>query len=156
MMLGIDPKVDYAFKWLFGNQKNTSILIHLLHAILNPAPDEQIVEIQILNPINDKMALDEKLSILDIKVRDQLGRQFNIEMQMLATATLKQRILYYWGKLYTEQLQVEDTENRCGSGLRLIETDHFHLFCGWGVVSRGAGISSLVSVDIPSKWHCAD
>jgi hypothetical protein len=28
MMLGIDPKVDYAFKWLFGNQKNTSILIY--------------------------------------------------------------------------------------------------------------------------------
>ena len=105
MILGIDPKVDYAFKWLFGNQKNTSILIHLLHAILNPAPEEQIVEIQILNPFNDKMALDEKLSILDIKARDQLGRQFNIEMQMLATANLKQRILYYWGKLYTEQLQ---------------------------------------------------
>jgi predicted transposase/invertase (TIGR01784 family) len=105
MMLGIDPKVDYAFKWLFGNQKNTSILIHLLHAILNPAPEEQIMEIQILNPFNDKMALDEKLSILDIKARDQLGRQFNIEMQMLATAVLKQRILYYWGKLYTEQLQ---------------------------------------------------
>jgi len=105
MMLGIDPKVDYAFKWLFGNQNNTSILIHLLHAILNPVPEEQIVEIQILNPFNDKMALDEKLSILDIKVRDQLGRQFNIEMQMLASANLKQRILYYWGKLYTEQLQ---------------------------------------------------
>jgi len=105
MKLGIDPKVDYAFKWLFGNQKNTSILIHLLHAILNPTPDEQIVEIQILNPFNEKMALDEKLSILDIKARDQLGRQFNIEMQMLATPALKQRILYYWGKLYTEQLQ---------------------------------------------------
>jgi predicted transposase/invertase (TIGR01784 family) len=105
MILGIDPKVDYAFKWLFGNQKNTSILIHLLHAILNPAPEEQIAEIQILNPFTDKMALDEKLSILDIKARDQLGRQFNIEMQMLASATLKQRILYYWGKLYTEQLQ---------------------------------------------------
>ena len=80
MTLGIDPKVDYAFKWLFGNQKNRSILIHLLHAILNPTPEEQIVEIQILNPFNDKMALDEKLSILDIKARDQLGRQFNIEM----------------------------------------------------------------------------
>jgi hypothetical protein len=39
MMLGIDPKVDYAFKWLFGNQKNTSILIHLLHAILNPTSE---------------------------------------------------------------------------------------------------------------------
>ena len=105
MTLGIDPKVDYAFKWLFGNPKNTPILIHLLHAILNPAPEEQIAEIQILNPFNDKMALDEKLSILDIKARDQLGRQFNVEMQMLATPALKLRILYYWAKLYTEPLQ---------------------------------------------------
>jgi len=104
MTLGIDPKVDYAFKWLFGHEQNTPILIHLLHAILNPAPEEQIVELQILNPFTDKMALDEKLSILDIKARDQLGRQFNVEMQMLATPALRPRILYYWGKLYTGPL----------------------------------------------------
>jgi predicted transposase/invertase (TIGR01784 family) len=106
MVLGIDPKVDYAFKWLFGKEQNASILIHLLHAVLNPAPEEQIVEIQILNPFNDKLALDERLSVLDIKVRDHLGRQFNVEMQTSTRANLSERILYYWGKLYTEQLQV--------------------------------------------------
>jgi hypothetical protein len=49
MTLGIDPKVDYAFKWLFGNEQNTPILRHLLHAILNPGPEEQIVDLQILS-----------------------------------------------------------------------------------------------------------
>jgi predicted transposase/invertase (TIGR01784 family) len=108
MVLGIDPKVDYAFKWLLGREDHTSILINLLHSILKPSPDEQITELQILNPFTDRTGLDEKLSILDIRARDGLGRQFNVEMQMLATASLRQRILYYWSKLYTEQLPKGD------------------------------------------------
>jgi predicted transposase/invertase (TIGR01784 family) len=114
MVIDIDPKVDYAFKWLFGNEKNTRLLVHLLHAILNPTPEEQIVEIQILNPFSEKMALDDKLSILDIKARDQRGRQFNVEMQMLAAIALRQRVLYYWAQLYTEQLKPgEDYRELC-------------------------------------------
>ena len=105
MKLGIDPKVDYAFKFLFGNEQNTQPLIHLLHAVLNPTPEEQIAEVQILNPFSAKMAMDEKLSILDIKARDQSGRYFNVEMQMLAKPGLRQRIPYYWARLYVDQLE---------------------------------------------------
>jgi predicted transposase/invertase (TIGR01784 family) len=104
MVLGIDPKVDYAFKWLLGREDHTSILINLLHSILKPSPDEQITELQILNPFTDKPRVDDKLSILDIRARDALGRQFNIEMQMVATGSLGKRILYYWSKLYSAQL----------------------------------------------------
>ncbi|MBI4861517.1 MAG: PD-(D/E)XK nuclease family transposase, partial [Candidatus Riflebacteria bacterium] len=34
MRLGIDPKVDFAFKWLFGSEANKPLLVHLLHAVL--------------------------------------------------------------------------------------------------------------------------
>jgi len=105
MRIGIDPKVDYAFKWLFGTEKGRSLLIHFLNAVLSLPFGERIVSIEILNPFTEKMALDDKLSILDVKARDQLGRQFNVEMQLVAPIGLKQRVLYYWGKLYTEQLQ---------------------------------------------------
>jgi predicted transposase/invertase (TIGR01784 family) len=108
MVLGIDPKVDYAFKWLLGREDHTPILINLLHSILKPGPGEEITELQILNPFTDKMEPDDKLSILDIRARDALGRQFNVEMQMLAVASLRQRILYYWSKLYTQQLPTGD------------------------------------------------
>ncbi len=54
MLLGIDPKVDYAFKRLFGVPQNRDLLIDLLHAILRPAPGEHITEIEILNPFNEK------------------------------------------------------------------------------------------------------
>jgi hypothetical protein len=36
MILGIDPKVDYAFKRLFGREQNVALLISLLNAVLQP------------------------------------------------------------------------------------------------------------------------
>jgi predicted transposase/invertase (TIGR01784 family) len=104
MILGIDPKVDYAFKHLLGREATRPILIDVIDAVLNPAPGHHIEEIELLNPFNPKEAFDDKLSILDIKARDQAGRQFNVEMQMLAFRHYEKRILYYWSKLHQQQL----------------------------------------------------
>jgi predicted transposase/invertase (TIGR01784 family) len=76
-----------------------------LEAVLQPSPDEKIEALQILNPFNEKEALDDKLSVLDIKVRDQTGRQFNVEMQLLTYGAFRQRALYYWARLHQGQLQ---------------------------------------------------
>src|SRR5262249_16304814 len=93
MILGIDPKVDYAFKHLFGREATRPILINVLDNVLNPAPGHQIGDVELLNPFNPKEALDDKLSILDIKARDQAGRQFNVEMQMVAFRLLGIKVL---------------------------------------------------------------
>src|SRR5438132_13485031 len=109
MILGIDPKVDYAFKHLLGREATRPILIDVLDNVLNPAPGHHIQDIELLNPFNPKEAFDDKLSILDIKARDQGGRQFNVEMQMLALRYFEKRILYYCAKLHQQQLhQGED------------------------------------------------
>jgi predicted transposase/invertase (TIGR01784 family) len=84
MILGVTPTVDYAFKHLFGRDSTRPILINLLDSVLLPAPGHHIQDLELFNPFNPKEALDDKLSILDIKARDQSGQQFNIEMQMLA------------------------------------------------------------------------
>jgi predicted transposase/invertase (TIGR01784 family) len=105
MIPGIDPKIDYAFRHVFGREQNQALLIHLLHAVLQPPPQLQITALEILNPFNDKDALDDKLSILDIKARDQSGRQFNVEMQLLACGAFRQQALYYWARLHQGQLQ---------------------------------------------------
>src|SRR5438445_9614512 len=104
MILGIDPTVDYAFKHLLGRESTRPILISVVDSVLNPAPGFHITEIELLNPFNPKETLDDKLSILDIKARDQSGRQFNIEMQMLADRYYVKRILYYGCKLHQQQL----------------------------------------------------
>src|ERR1700737_5356634 len=109
MILNIDPKVDYAFKHLFGRDATRPILIHVLDSVLNPAPGHHIRDIELLNPFNPKEALDDKLSILDIKARDETGRQFNIEMQMLAYPHYARRFLYYLAKfLHTNPHEGKD------------------------------------------------
>ncbi|MGH7193730.1 MAG: Rpn family recombination-promoting nuclease/putative transposase, partial [Candidatus Saccharimonadales bacterium] len=100
-----DPKVDYAFKHVFGREQSEPVLISLLDAVLQPEPGRQIASLELLNPFNDKEALDDKLSILDIKARDQSGRQFNIEMQVLGYGPFRERSLYYWSRLYQSQMQ---------------------------------------------------
>src|SRR5947209_15397877 len=105
MILDIDPKVDYAFKHVFGRDETRPILIDVIDSVLNPAPAHRIRDIELQNPFNPKESLDDKLSILDIKARDQSGRQFNVEMQMLAFRSYEKRILYYWARLHTQQLR---------------------------------------------------
>src|SRR4051794_35003692 len=103
MIVGVDPKVDYAFKRLYGREETRSILIDLTNSVLAPAAGYEVAEIELLNPFNPKEKLDEKLSILDVKARDQGGRQFNVEMQMVAYRYYEKRILYYWAKLHQQQ-----------------------------------------------------
>ncbi len=102
MIIGIDPRVDYAFKHLFGREPTRPILTDVIDNVLSPAP--RIQDLELLNPFNPKESLDDKLSILDIKARDQQGRQFNVEMQMLAFRHYEKRILYYWARLHQQQL----------------------------------------------------
>ena len=54
MLIGIDPKVDYAFKFVFGREKTSNILCALLNAILRPSPDRRLVSAEILNPFVDR------------------------------------------------------------------------------------------------------
>jgi predicted transposase/invertase (TIGR01784 family) len=64
-----------------------------------------VTAVEILNPFHDQEALDDKLSILDIKARDAAGRQFNVEMQVLPYAAYPQRIVFYLTKLHQQQLR---------------------------------------------------
>ena len=104
MKTQIDPKVDYAFKHVFGREESKPALISLLHAVLQPAAGQGIASLELLNPFNEKTSEGAKLSIVDIKARDESGPQFLIEMQMLAADVFRQRALYYWAALYQEQL----------------------------------------------------
>ena len=51
-MCRVNPRVDFAFKRLFGVKENSDLLISLLNAILSPP--SPIKEIELLNPYNEK------------------------------------------------------------------------------------------------------
>ena len=104
MKPGIDPKVDIAFKKLFGSPQWPQLTMALIDAVLQPPPEQRLVELELMNPFSELMHLDDKLSILDIRARDERGRLFNVEMQMVAEPFLVERFLYYWAQLYSQQL----------------------------------------------------
>ena len=106
MPLGIDPTVDYAFKKLFGDPENSDLLIHLLNAVLKP--DSPIVDVQMLNPFNEKEFAEAKLTVLDIKARDASGAWYNVEMQSSAVGVLRRRLPYYNSLLFANQLSEGD------------------------------------------------
>jgi predicted transposase/invertase (TIGR01784 family) len=99
----IDPRVDLAFKKIFGVEENKDLLISLINSVVSD--EDQVQDVKLLNPYNPKTFRMDKLSILDIKAVGMDGKRFNIEIQISDEADYDKRALYYWGKLYTEQLQ---------------------------------------------------
>jgi predicted transposase/invertase (TIGR01784 family) len=96
----LDPKNDLTFRKVFGQHP------HLLKSFLNAMlpldvpirdleylPAELVPEIPLL-----------KYSIVDVRCRDENGRQFIVEMQMLWTDSFKTRVLFNASKAYVRQL----------------------------------------------------
>ncbi|WP_342260197.1 Rpn family recombination-promoting nuclease/putative transposase [Candidatus Tisiphia endosymbiont of Metellina segmentata] len=100
----ITPRVDLAFKKIFGVEENKDLLISLINSIVSK--EDQVAEVTLLNPYNPKNFKNDKLSILDVKAKSVDGKRFNIEIQISDEADYDKRALYYWAKLYTEQLKV--------------------------------------------------
>ena len=105
MILGIDPKVDYAFKRVFGREQNRDVLTSILEAVLAETEFAVIADLEILNPFNERDTADDKLSIVDVRAREESGEVFNVEMQLLPFRALPKRLLYYWSVSHSEQLE---------------------------------------------------
>jgi predicted transposase/invertase (TIGR01784 family) len=101
-MCQVNPRVDFAFKKLFGSEENKDLLIGLINAIVSE--QDQVADIELKNPYNLAAYQAGKMSILDIKALDTTGRWYNIEMQINEDLYFDKRALYYWAKLVTEQL----------------------------------------------------
>ena len=98
----LNPKADMTFKRVFG--EHPAIVMSFLNALLPLADDEQIESIEYLPA---EMVPDtplKKNSIVDVRCRDQKGRQFIVEMQMIWTSEFKQRVLFNASKAYVRQL----------------------------------------------------
>lgn len=99
----VNPRVDLAFKKIFGVEENKDLLIALINSIVGQ--DDQVVAVTLLNPYNPKNFKGDKLSVLDIKAEGETGKLFNIEIQIGNEADYHKRALYYWARLYTAQLK---------------------------------------------------
>lgn len=108
----LDPKNDFAFKRIFGAERNKDILIHFINDMLDFRGDKAIQTVSFLKPSQDPEIAYKKQSILDVLCTDPLGRQYIIEMQVAKTPGFEKRAQYYAAKAYGSQLnEGEDYHN---------------------------------------------
>jgi len=100
----LDPKNDLTFKRIFG--EHPELLKSFLNAVLpldsfietvEYLPHELVPSIPIF-----------KNSIVDVRCKDQKGRRFIVEMQMLWTDSFKSRVVFNASKAYVKQIERGD------------------------------------------------
>ncbi len=101
-----DPRTDFAFKLIFGNNQAKEVLISFLNAVLGLEGIHAIAEVTILNPYQAPKFSALKRSYLDVKCRDNRGVEFVVEMQVEYTEGLEKRIEYNACKAYVGQIPV--------------------------------------------------
>ncbi len=98
----LDPKADLTFKKVFG--EHPDLLISFLNAMLPIEDNEKIMEVEYLPAELVPDTPLKKNSIVDVRCKDQNGRQFIVEMQMIWSDEFKQRVLFNASKAYVRQL----------------------------------------------------
>lgn len=101
----MDLKVDFAFKQLFGSEKNKHITIVFLNAVLQRTGRDTIKEVIFKSQEVGGEHEDDKQSRLDILVQTQSGEHVNIEVQLANQHDMLKRTMFYWSRIYTSQLQ---------------------------------------------------
>ena len=98
---------DYAFKRVFGVEENKDVLQDLLECILD-IPPENIAGLELLDKELHKDSISDKTGVLDVKLRLKNNTIIDIEIQNRWNSEFVQRTIFYWAKMYTENLKTSE------------------------------------------------
>jgi predicted transposase/invertase (TIGR01784 family) len=98
----LPPIDDWIFKLLFGDERNKSMLIALLASFVE-LPQEEY-EITFLDTYLKPETEEDKLGIVDVKVKTKSGKIINIEIQVNPVKNIGKRLSFYKSKLIVEQI----------------------------------------------------
>lgn len=98
----LDPTNDVAFKKLFNNKER---LINLLNSILKLTEGNRIKELDYIPVEQMPLFSDGKRSIFDLKVKDEAGRWYIIEMQRKTEKDYINRVQFYGSYSYINQIE---------------------------------------------------
>lgn len=104
----LDPKNDFAFKRIFGTEKNKDILIHFLNDMITFREKSPIRDVTFLKTVQDPEIAAQKTSLVDILCRDENGHQYIVEMQVAKERGFEKRAQYYASKAYISQARAGD------------------------------------------------
>ena len=105
-MRKVKPLNDFIFKKIFGEKGNEDILISFINAVLNRTSREVITEIEIVNNKElSKDVINDKTGIIDVRAKTSKGENIDIEVQLTNQGNMDKRTLFYWGKMYIENIK---------------------------------------------------
>jgi predicted transposase/invertase (TIGR01784 family) len=104
----VDVKNDVAFRKIFGNENRKEVLISFLNAVLLLEDERTIVSVEILTPYQLPALKGGKVTIVDLKARDQSGKNYIVEMQVAEVDGFHKRVLYYASTSYSSQIERGD------------------------------------------------
>ena len=122
----INPKVDYAFKRIFGSSQSQEILVSFLNAIIYKG-EKVIQSLTIVNPYNPGEVQSLKETYLDVKAVLADGSVVIIEMQVARVSAFSKRVVYNMTKAYANQLGKAENYYRLTPVIAVTITD-FILF----------------------------
>jgi len=102
----VNPMIDSAFKALFANPHHSHLLVDLLNAVIQPAIP--ILSVEYLDPVDGPDRLEGRGTSVDVKVKDSLGRRYQIEVQVVLHPAFAERIALTWSRMYDRQLDRGD------------------------------------------------
>lgn len=108
----VDIKNDVAFRKIFGNENRKEVLISFLNAVLCLKDNKVISDVTVLTPYQLPELRGGKVTIVDVKAKDNRGKTYIIEMQIAQVDGFHKRVLYYASKSYSSQIKRgDDYEN---------------------------------------------
>lgn len=121
----LSAKYDIVFKKMFSDVNNSDLLKHFLSNML-ALPLDSIKEVTVTNPEIIPESLNEKFGQMDIrlKLNDSI---VNVEMQISNEPDFKDRVLYYWSKLYSGDLKEGESYSNLRKSIS-ISIVNFNLF----------------------------
>ena len=124
---------DVIFKMTFGDIRNKHILRAFLSAVLD-LPEEEYDEIEIIDPNLRVGSPEEKLGILDVRIRTKNYRQIDVEIQIARTPFIEERITAYTAKMLASQLNIGEKYTEMKKVITIVilaydlikDSGHFH------------------------------
>ncbi|MEG4343277.1 Rpn family recombination-promoting nuclease/putative transposase [Microcoleus sp. A003_D6] len=107
----INPKIDFAFKKIFGSSDSKDILINFLNAILYEA-QPVIEDLEIIDSQPGNQTFGAQDTHLDVKATINGGRIALVEIQLINVPFFGNRVLYNAAKSYSLQLTGEERYER--------------------------------------------
>src|SRR5574344_222556 len=104
----IKPMSDICARYLLSSPKNTNITKAFINAVLEDAGEPLVTSVEILSPFNLKETFFAKETIMDVKVSDEKGSKYDIEIQTTTSDTFWNRMMYYNNAMFNSQLGSSD------------------------------------------------